>query len=268
MTTRFTQLLTGTTLGMSLFVAAPDANAEHYEDRPRRPEPVRYDSSKSTAVGFRIQTPDFGVSVGYRDSRGGDRIGVNVNFGEQRRWIPAHYEERHVQVLVQPAHYVDRHTQVLVERGHYIDRHTQVLVEPGHYVDRHTQVLVEAAHWEERKVAYVAVPGHYEMQHIPAVTKLVRDHCGRLVTVVVSPQRCERVWVPDQIAYRCEKVWVADRFEKRCEKVWVPDRFETRCEKVWVPDRYETRCEKVLVPARYETRCEKVLVPGRWETCR
>ncbi len=241
MTTRMTQLLTGTTLSLSLFAATPSANADRYNDNGRRPEPVRYESSKSTAVGFRIQTPEFGVSVGYRDGRGGDRIGVNVNFGEQRRWVPAHYEERHVQVLVQPAYYEDRHTQVLVERGHFEERHSRVLVQTGH--------------WEEQKVAYVAVPGHYEMQHIPAVTKLVRDHCGRLVTVVVSPQRCERVWVPDQIAYRCQNVWV-------------PERYENRCERIWVPDRYETRCEKVLVPARYETRCEKVLVPGYWETCR
>ncbi len=242
MTTRMTQLLTGTTLSLcSIFSAAP-ALAEHDHDS-RRPQPVRYEPSRSsTAVGFRINTGDFGVNVGYRDSKyGGERFGVNIRIGDDRRWVPAHYVERHTQVLVEPAHYEDRHTQVLVQAGHFQERHTRVLVVTGH--------------WAEQKVPYVSVPGHYEMRHIPAVTRVVHDHYGRCQTVIVSPERCERVWVPDVIDYRCQNVWV-------------PERYENRCEKIWVPDRYETRCEKVFVPARYETRCEKVYVPGRWETCR
>ena len=159
----------------------------------------------------------------------------------ERVWVPARYEDRHTQVLVERGHYEDRHTRVLVQAGYFQEVKTQVLVERGHYIDRHTNVLVERGHWENRYTA--------------PVYQTIYDRHGCKTVVLVRAGCNERIWVPD-------------RYETRCEKVWVPDRYETRCEKVWVPERYENRCEKVWVPDRYETRCDKVLVPGYWNEVR
>jgi len=84
-------------------------------------------------------------------------------------------------------------------------RTERVLVEPGHYELRTEKVLVEAAHWEERV--------------IPETREIIRDERGRVIRIIIEPERTE--------------------------KVWVPDRFETRTVKVWIPPRYETRVVRV-----------------------
>lgn len=241
MFSKSTTFLAATFIGLgTTFATAAERPADHRE------------SKRTTSVGGKLAIDLGGASLviggASRDGRGHGRddffvdlqVGPSHHHGPPagQRWVPAHYEDRKVRVLVEPAHYEDRHVQVLVARGHFDERHSKVLVAPGHF--------------EERKVRVLAVPGHFEVRTVPAVYQTIHDPWGNCRQVLVRPACHERVWVPDQ-------------YTERCERVWVPDQFETRCEKIWVPDQYETRCQRVLVPDRYEERCERVLVPGRWE---
>jgi hypothetical protein len=198
-------------LGVALGTAAEPASADHYEGK------------RSSSIGGHVAI-DFGhgalvIGGTSKDGRRGgkDDFFVGVHVGPQhappagRRWVPAHYVERKVRVLVEPAHYEERQVSVLVE--------------PGHFEERHTRVLV--------------VPGHYEVRHVPAVYRTVHDPWGRCVQVLVKPACYERVWVPDQFETRCERVWVPDRYETRCQRVLVPDRYEERWERVLVPGHWE-----------------------------
>ena len=92
--------------------------------------------------------------------------------------------------------------------GHYESRIQRVLVEPGHYETRTEQVIIREGRWEQR--------------HIPAVVGQRLD-CGRLVTVVITPGRIERVWVPPVYETRVTQVWCPPRYEDRVVRVWVND---------------------------------------------
>lgn len=91
--------------------------------------------------------------------------------------------------------------------GHYETRVDRVLVEDGHYVDRVEQVLIRDGYWQERC--------------IPAVTEIHRDRHGRTVTVIVAPDRTERVWVPAVYETRTVRVWCPPQYEDREVRVWV-----------------------------------------------
>ena len=101
--------------------------------------------------------------------------------------------------------------RVTIDLGHrrpvttYVLRTETVLVEAGHYELRSEEVLVEKAHWEER--------------YIPEARQEIRDEHGRVVRIILEPERTERVWIPDQ-------------FETRTVKVWIPPRYETRVVRV------------------------------------
>jgi hypothetical protein len=107
---------------------------------------------------------------------------------------------------------------VTIDLGHrrpvttYVLRTETVLVEAGHYELRTEKVLVEEAHWEER--------------FIPETREVIRDDRGRVVRIIIEPERTEKVWVPDQ-------------FETRTVKVWIPPRYETRV--VRVPQQTTSR---------------------------
>ena len=97
--------------------------------------------------------------------------------------------------------------------GYYVTRTETVLVEPGHHEWREERVEVEPAHWETRQT--------------PAVEEILYDSQGRPHTVVTTPGRIEKVWVPA-------------RYEIRQVKVWIPPRYETREVRVWVPGHWVT----------------------------
>jgi Ni/Co efflux regulator RcnB len=65
---------------------------------------------------------------------------------------------------------------------------------PGHYEERTERVLVEA--------------GHYENHYIPAVYERRTDRRGRSFTVLVQPERTERVWVPERYEMRTVRYWI------------------------------------------------------------
>lgn len=74
-------------------------------------------------------------------------------------------------------------------------------------------------------------------------------------------------WVPGHYVTRTETVLVRP---ERCERVWVEPLYDTRYDDCGRPYRVLVRdgyWREVTVPARYETRHVEVWVPGRWEEC-
>ncbi|MEX2213215.1 MAG: hypothetical protein WD768_03745 [Phycisphaeraceae bacterium] len=211
-------------------------------------------------VSFRLGNAD--VRIGAH----GDHTHVNVDV-VNRRYIPGHYEERQVQVLVSKGHWDEVRRQVLVAPGHWDEVQRQVLVSRGHWDQVQRQVLVSRGHWDE-VTKQVLVPGQWAARVIPAQFKQVPDHTGRIVTVMVKAGYLDRYWVPDRYETRRERVWCPDQYATRTERVWCPDQYETRIERIWCPDKYETRVERVWHPDQYETRIERVWVPGCYEEVR
>lgn len=61
--------------------------------------------------------------------------------------------------------------------------------------------------WELR-YERVCVPGYWETRAVPAVEGWVLSLCGVRVWGVVTPPRCERLWVPARYEMRQRRVWV------------------------------------------------------------
>ena len=106
---------------------------------------------------------------------------------------------------------------------------------PARYETRIQRVLVKSGHYEWRIERVCVEPGRYETRYVPAVTEIVYDSGGNAHTVITSPSRVE--------------------------KVWVPPKYEMRKVKVWVPAQYELREVRVLIPGHWVT--ETVSIPRR-----
>jgi len=106
---------------------------------------------------------------------------------------------------------------------------------PARYETRIERVLIKSGHYEWRIERVCVEPGRYETRYVPAVTEIVYDSGGNAHTVITSPSRVE--------------------------KVWVPPKYEMRKVKVWVPAQYELREVRVLIPGHWVT--ETVSIPRR-----
>ena len=106
---------------------------------------------------------------------------------------------------------------------------------PARYETRIERVLIKSGHYEWRFQRVCVEPGRYETRYVPAVTEIVYDSDGNAHTVITSPSRVE--------------------------KVWVPAKYEMRKVRVWVPPQYELREVRVLVPGHWVT--ETVSTPRR-----
>ena len=93
-------------------------------------------------------------------------------------------------------------------------------------------------------------------KYVPAPVVVREEICAPQVT---------RRWIPAHYETREERVLVSP---ERCEKVWVSPVTETRYDRRGRPYTVEVRpgyWREQHIPARYETRVTKVLIPGRWE---
>lgn len=59
---------------------------------------------------------------------------------------------------------------------------------------------------EKREERVLVEPGHYVKQITPAVTETRYDRHGHATVIVVAPERCTEVWVPDRYETRCVNV--------------------------------------------------------------
>jgi hypothetical protein len=59
---------------------------------------------------------------------------------------------------------------------------------------------------EKHDERVLAEPGHYIKQITPAVTETRYDRHGHATVVVLAPERCTEVWVPDRYETRCVEV--------------------------------------------------------------
>lgn len=60
--------------------------------------------------------------------------------------------------------------------------------------------------YETREERVLVAPAHFEWQIVPAVTETRYDRHGRPYIVVIVPERCTDVYVPDRYETRCVKV--------------------------------------------------------------
>lgn len=159
------RIITAGFLGLACLFGVSEANAEH--------KPLTLRAGQGGArISFNLGGGGLSIHTGHGHVEAG------------RRWVPAHYEERHVQVLVHKGHFVERNVQVLVHKGHFDTRYVPPVYRTVVHRDGCRENVLVRAGYTER----VWMPDRYET-------------------------RCEKVWVPDRYETRSEKVLVPGHFE-------------------------------------------------------
>ena len=204
MNTTLKTLLTAGTVLAAVILAPVEAFAERPSGRGQAP------SARSHTPPARGQTPSPRVqSPPARSQTPSPRV-QSPPARSHTPSPPSHTSDRDHDRSRQSTGWGHSRPNVTIDLGRrpvttYVLRTETVLVEPGHYELRTEEVLVEEAHWEER--------------YIPEARHAIRDEDGRVVRIIIEPERTERVWIPDQ-------------FETRTVKVWIPPRYETRVVRV------------------------------------
>lgn len=118
--------------------------------------------------------------------------------------------------------------------GHYETVEEQVWIDGG-YVTQIVEVH-EPGHWECKEVVEVVTPARCERVYVPPVYRTEIDCCGKAIRVMVKCGYWTTREIPAVTVCRQVRVWVEGECRQVPRRVWVEGRYETKCVRVWVCD--------------------------------
>lgn len=118
--------------------------------------------------------------------------------------------------------------------GHYEMVEVQQWV-PGYEKIEYVEVR-EPGHFEFREVTEIVTPARCEKVYVPPVYRIERDCMGNEIKIMVKCGYWTTREIPAVTCTKTIKVWVEGECRRVPKKVCVPGRWETKCVRVWVCD--------------------------------
>ncbi len=141
--------------------------------------------------------------------------------------------ERHLRMLEAAAR-ASRDRDCEPRRGHYETVEVQVWVEGRErieYVD-----VREPGHFECREVTEIVTPARCEKVYVPPVYRIEKDCMGCEIKIMVKCGYWTTREIPAVTCTKTIKVWVEGECKRVARRVCEPGHYETVCKRVWVCD--------------------------------
>ena len=153
--------------------------------------------------------------------------------------------ERHENML-EAAH--DRHVDMLrrgvrIEAGHRgygqgCGHYEMVEVRqwvPGYETIEYV-VVREPGYYQFRQVTEIVTPARCEKIYVPPVFRIEKDCCGKEIKIMVKCGYWTTREIPAVTCTKTIKVWVEGECKRVARRVCEPGHYETVCKRVWVCD--------------------------------